>query len=161
MAKHYNNTLNESANRNFSFKGESIDPEVIDGIQPVVDMLTSIPCNIVRQSSTVNSASATIYTTPSDKDFYLVGYVFSIIKDATATATNMEIYAYIDGVNRSLCRIVGLTLTPQNDSIAMQFEHPIKVDRGTNISIINNTAVANLSVSANIFGYTVETTKGV
>jgi hypothetical protein len=45
----------------------------------------------------------------------------------------------------------------QQDNAVVMFPFPIKIDRNTNIVVTNSTAVANVSASGLIFGYTEET----
>lgn len=113
-------------------------------------------CNIAKTTSAVNATSATIYTTPADKDFYLVGFSIGLIKDATATSINSGISAYIDGLNTALIGIASLTLTAQSETLSQTLAYPIKVDRNTIIAVTNTTNVGNISARGSIIGYTVE-----
>lgn len=115
--------------------------------------------DICKTSSAINATSATIYTTPTDVDFYLTAACLSIIKDNTATSVSSYISFNVNGVSCSICRIAGLTLTPQNSVVPMDFnQHPIKVDRGAVIAINNSTNVANCSAFGTIVGFTVNNT---
>jgi len=153
-----NPTIAQDMNRLFDFKGESTD-FVSDIIMPVVEIKRI--CNILKFNSAVNATTATIYTTPSDKDFYLVAAQLSVIKDATSTSGGTSIFVIIEGVSVRLLSIATLTLTAQYSNIANNFPVPIKIDRNTIITVVNSTNNANISGYGSIQGYTVETTKGV
>lgn len=134
---------------------ENVTLPVNNSIQPVYEVKKKI-CNIVRSSTATNSTSSTIYTTPSDKDFYLSSYVLTVIKDATATSISTRISVIIDGATQVLSRIDGITLTAQAHTITLGLPIPIRIDRSTNIVVTNTTAVANVIGAATIVGYTEE-----
>ena len=117
--------------------------------------------NIVRRARAANAISSTIYTTPTDKDFYITSVSISNTKDVTATSVNSDVRATIDGVVQNIIELSYLTLTAQNMSSAQNFVCPIKVDRGTVISVNNNTNVANIGTTGVITGYTVESTSNL
>lgn len=112
--------------------------------------------NIVKTGLATNATSATIYTTPTDKDFFLTSLALSIIKDVTSTSLRTDIAVVIDGAAQNLLSICSLTLTAQAQNIAQSYHAPIKIDRGTNITVSNTTNVANITARANLTGYTVE-----
>jgi hypothetical protein len=146
----------EGAKINISF--DNIPTQIADKVIPTMEVNPKMLriCNIVKDGSATNATSATIYTTPTDKDFYLVSAQMSVIKDVTATSTNSFVNAVIDGLTSTMMRIRGLTLTPQSETISISLNPPLKIDRGTNITIGNTTNVANVSASGSIVGYTTE-----
>jgi len=137
---------------------DSMPYQIAEKVVPVIEVNPSQNrvANIVRVNVAVNATTATIYTTPTTKDFYLTGASLSLIKDATATSTRSYISIVIDGLNTGILDITGITLTPQNQTITISFPTPIKIDRGTNINIVNTTNVANVNARGDIIGYTVE-----
>jgi len=151
--KHNNPTISQDMQRHFNFKGESTG-EVHDTIIPVYPILNN--CNIVKSTSAVNATSTTIYTTPADKDFYLCGAQISTTKDATSTSTLTAINVYVENVACQILRLQTLTLTAQHFGSSINFNVPIKLTRGTTITITNATNVANIASSGTIYGYTVE-----
>ena len=127
---------------------------------PIIDVTPKNykSCDIVRFKQASNTAAAqTIYTVPSNKDFYLTSCSLSVTKDATSTSIRTYIQVTIDGANQQLLSIAGITLTAQSQGLTMSFPVPIKIDRGTSIQFFNNTAVANIETNASIVGYTVDT----
>lgn len=110
--------------------------------------------NIVRTGTASNATTATIYTTPSDADFYMTSVTISMIKDATATSVYSGVNFFINGVVYNF-RIDGFTLTAQADSLHCALPAPVKVDRNTAITAINSTNVANVTCRAVITGFEV------
>jgi len=152
--KHYNPTLSEDMQRIFNIKsGENTD-QVAEFIQPTKEILRK--ANIVRSAS----AASTIWTTPSDKDFYLTGLNVCSSHAALDTGTAVSITLFVDGVSRSIVQLTGINgANPAEQSISHDFTHPVKVDRNTAITL--NQAGAFTAVRAVIIGYTEEVTKGV
>lgn len=129
-------------------------------IAPVIDVNPNHNriSNIVKANRLLNATSLTLYTTPTDKDFFVTGIQMSIAKDATATATVMRINAtnFEDGSLISLARIDGFTLTAQTLTTQQSYPTPIKLSRGSTITINSDTGVANVVVTAVLTGYTVD-----
>lgn len=124
---------------------------------PVVDVTpwNNKSADIVRFNVATNSTTSTIYTTPSNQDFYLTGAVLSTIKDATATSTNSGLNVVINGQTLALLSISSLTLTAQNQTVSLSLSVPVKIDRGTNITVTNGTNVANVTSRGNIVGFVI------
>lgn len=156
--KNYNTSLFSRALQIFGSKaGDYLSADVHPNIQPVV--LLEPTMNIVRNAAANNATTATIYTTPTDKDFFLCSGSLSVIKDATATSTLTAITAFVDGVAQNILTIAGITLTVQQQQNVFQITgRGLKIDRGTVITVTNTTNVGNVSANACIQGYTEETT---
>lgn len=152
--KHYNPSITERANRIFNLKNGDQMPDEVEGPVAVIPLTNVV--RIVRSASANNAASGTVWTTPAEKDFYLTGVILTTTKDATSTATNIQLTAFIDGVGQPIVRIRGITLTAMSQTVPISFSVPIKIDRNTQINIANDSAVANIATSAVIFGYTEE-----
>lgn len=112
--------------------------------------------NIVKKNTVTNSTAGTIYTTPSDKDFYLCAINLTVSKDATATSLLSEVRIVVDNLQVFPISIATTTTTTETKQASIVFNNPIKIDRGTNISGINSTANANISLTVNVLGYTVD-----
>lgn len=117
--------------------------------------------NIVANASRSTTGTSTVYTAPTDKDFYLVGIQFSFACDATADSTAYTVSVTGDEFSStSLIRVVKLTTTADSKSVTWSFPAPIKLKQGQTITV-NQTFTAGAStVSATIVGYTVENIKG-
>jgi len=135
---------------------DRVPNELAEKVIPVMEVNPKMlrRCNVAASGLAANSAASTVYTSPSDKDFYLVAMALSTIKDATSTSTAARITSTINGASVSLLSIASATLTAQADSTSLTLPIPLKIDRGTSIAVTNTTADANVSTRASIFGYT-------
>lgn len=133
--------------------------QIIPNPIPVVETNPKLlrRCDVVRSNTATNSTSVTLYTTPTDKDFFLVGCGVSVIKDVTSTSlyTRMQITPAGDAA-RQILNLPGLSLTVQTLATSLSLPDPIKLERNTTITIQNSTNVANITASGYIIGYLVE-----
>ena len=102
-----------------------------------------------------NATSATIYTTPTNADFYMTSANLSMIKDVTSTSLSSFINAFTNGTNKSVIKIASLTLTVQTAENSISIEPALKIDRGTVISVGNSTNVGNITSAGQFTGYLV------
>jgi len=95
--------------------------------------------SVFAYSASVTAAgSSTLFTSSTERDTYITGLTFSIIKDsANDSATGSTgIYTTINGNTAVyIARIAILTLTAQNETISIQFTYPLKIDRGAIVAI--------------------------
>ena len=140
--------------RILNLKGESTS-EVFDVIQPVIPIVRTN--NIVREAEGAGTGNSTIYTTPTDRDFYLTGWVLNFAADAANDAVTIALQTTIDNVTRILCRKKKITATAQSETIVCNYIEPIKIDRGANILIACTFTAGNIPRSATITGYTMDT----
>lgn len=156
MVMNFNPLLSKRASDIFNVKNfDFFSKEVGDKLIPVVPIIDA--CNIVRSGIATNVTSQVVYTTPADRDFYLCGYVLSVLKDASATSTYTLLQVYVNGTPLNVASLTGLSTTAQNQTVSNALFYPVKIDRNTAISILNQTNVANVTASANILGYISET----
>jgi len=134
---------------------DSIPSQLADKVVPVMEVNPRLlrRINFTKDGTASNATTATIFTTPTDKDFFITNAMLTWVKDVTATSLSSFITAFIDGVNRPILTIGGFTLTPLNDTVTITFNTPIKVDRNTNIAVTNSTNVANTKATGIIYGY--------
>lgn len=155
MVKHNNASIAIDAARILATKGDFLSDEV-DG--PVAVIPIERFCNIQRELQRSVTGNNNVYTTPTDKDFYLTGFVFSYMCDATADNTNITAFITTDGVTKNIARAAKITTTATSGIVAVEFNKPIKIDRGTIIGSSSTFTVGNCTHSLAIRGYTVETT---
>lgn len=158
--RHYNTSFVEWFNRIFALKvSDQPDGEVLPYITPTVEVLPRV--NIVRSSSQGTTGSATIYTTPADKDFYLQSFTASFNKNAACDiATGLiSVDCRIDGVLAELHRFTVITLTAERADITISYPIPIKLDRNTAVRITGTFTAGVLQRSVSLTGYTVEVTR--
>lgn len=129
--------------------------EKIPNAIPVIEVgVKSVKNLIIKALDKSSAASSTIYTTPSNQDFYIVGAQLSRIKDAACDSSSVTLSAVIGGATSTILTLAGFTLTAQDGSITICFTHPIKVDRGSTITLYNGTkTVGNILTSGVIYGF--------
>lgn len=110
-----------------------------------------------KSTASSNSTSATIITTPTNQDFYLIGASLSVIKDVVSTSNQSKITYYQDGLLTTLIAISSITLTVQSETISCNLNHPIKVDRGSVIAVVNSSATAEVRSDGTIYYFLDET----
>lgn len=111
--------------------------------------------NIIR-NGVASNADATIYTTPSDKNFYLTGAQMSRIKDATSDNTYSYLRCTVNGKTEEIISFAGITLTAQIDNVGISFK-PILLDRGSTIRLIKVASSVGVNVQAgSIIGFVTE-----
>ena len=143
--------------------------QLVDGIPqnfqdiviPVVDVNPkhSRRCDICRCVTATNFTSVNLLTIDPNKEFFLTNATLSYIKDVTSVATVIQISAVIEGVVSQILRLPSLTLTAGTGQIGMSFPIPVRIDRGTTMTIESDSAVANLKAVATLQGFTVLNTR--
>lgn len=127
---------------------------------PVLDVSPDFHrvANIVRQASRSTTGTSTIYTAASDKDTYITTVFLSFCADATADNTFAVVGCTVNGVSssRDLLRIQKLSLTAINQTVVITLPVPVKVDRGTAITVQTSFSVGSSAISAGITGYEVQ-----
>lgn len=134
---------------------EAIPNQLSNTIAPVLDIAPKFT-TIVKASSLATSAPATIYTTPTNKDFYLTFLSLSVSKDAACDGVDYYITIYIDGAAIRFPRMAMQTLTASSMTREISFAYPIKVDRGTAIQISGAFTVGTQQRNAEICGFILE-----
>lgn len=140
-----------------------IPSQLADKVVPVMEVNPKLlrRTNLIKSQSATANSNTTIYTTPTDKDFFLTNFVMQGIKDAVcdmATGQFFYLTVVIDGATTSLAPVSGITLTAQSERVVVVLAHPLKIDKGTNIILARGGAFAAgvFSRSATIMGYLVE-----
>lgn len=134
------------------YNNESEAPNQVSNVViPVFEVARPVH-NIVRSAAAMNT-TATIYTTPTDKDFFLS---HAILNSDDGSAGDGYITITIDGATQKLLYFdtAGTTMS-QNQFIGGNLN--IKIDRGTNITLTSGGA--GIKAQASIIGYTKETLK--
>lgn len=134
-------------------EGVDLIPKVVNpSIQPVYNVLRRI-CNIAREASRTSSGTSAIYTTPTDRDFFLTGMHMAFQANATSDGTSL-IFAFTPaGQSATTITIPKLTTTAITASLVKDFSIPIKLERGTAINITYAFAAGASTVSASITGF--------
>jgi len=136
----------------FSASEDKIPNETLDKVQLVYSLNKQFS-NIVRSSTVATTQSSlTLYSVGASEDFYLTSIQLSNMSDATADNTTINISGTVDGASRVLATLRKLTTTAFNDSIFLSFNYPIKIDKGTNITLANAFTVGASTTGVSIAG---------
>ncbi len=131
-------------------------------VVPIINVGRNIDQYVVKGSSYTSSGTFTIYTTPSDIDFYLTSVHCSFSKDATCDATDpISMTLSIYGQNPSILRLALTTITEERGSTSSDLKEPIKLDRNTTISVTGSFTAGTMMRAGTITGFTVSTLKNV
>jgi hypothetical protein len=134
----------------------NVGTEKIPEAIPVIEVGMKLTKNAIsRTGGSAATGSATIYTTPTDQDFYLTGFNFSYSKNATCDVAtgSINLTAFIQGANVAICLLSVLTLTAEKDTISVTLTHPIKIDRGKAIAISGTFTAGAMARNGAIYGY--------
>lgn len=127
--------------------------KLADNIQPVFEISKKV-ANIVRSNSNAVTGSLTVYTTPTDQDFFLtaatVGHFENNLSNNILTSLNVV----INGATRQVLEIAKPGGFQVDQNIALTFDTPIKIDRGTNITVSNSFGAGAATKFATLIGYT-------
>lgn len=125
-------------------------------ITPVLELNKPVN-NVMVNQSTSTTGTATVYTTPSDKDFYLTYMCLEFQADATADNTSVGMNFTVNGTGVPFINLRKLTTTATTLCVPVTLNPPIKIDRGTNITYSTTFTVGACSRSATIAGYISDT----
>jgi len=127
-------------------------------IVPVIELNPKLfrLTNVLRDAASVSTGSTTIFTTSSDKDFFLTNVSLTTEANATADSVFTKMEVIQDGVTRVIALIRKLSLTAHSSSLVLQFNNPLKVDRGTAITITQSFTVGASTTGGLIAGFEVE-----
>lgn len=106
----------------------------------------------IISSSLNDSTTSTIFTAPTTSDCYLWGYTFTYSKDASSTATNLQLVAIADGdtTGNTLARIRFEPLTAGSDTITRDYTRPILLKAGSIVTITSDSGTASIDSSATL-----------
>lgn len=121
-----------------------VPSKIVPSIQPVYEVYNKIANVQVSFAWTASGGGTTVYTTPVDRDFYLVGVQFSYIKDAACdqASGSFPLNLTINGTTSPVAMYETLTLTAQQGHGSHTFSVPIKIDRNTSITTTGRSFTA-------------------
>lgn len=111
---------------------------------------------ISKRSVSGTSANATVYTTPSDKTFYLTYIMLSVVKDAAND--NILVYVAIPQYGYAIPTMTMQfnTTTATSKDMFITFPHPIKCDRNSAITLVGTFTAGTMSKHVVIGGFLME-----
>jgi len=120
-------------------------------VVPVIEVNPKIIKNGLTTSGQVlNATSHNSFTSSTQKDTYVTAVSLSYTKDATNTATYIYLQCILNGEGKRLINLAVLASTAQQDSLSISFPHPIKIDRGTIVSIGTDNATATIRMACTV-----------
>jgi len=132
---------------------------VMDKIQAVIIANVDHKENtLVFDANRTTTGTTTIFTTPADKDFYLIACSMNYTADVTADSILYSLQAVPFGdVSTQFLSLRKNTVTLQNDNVNISFPIPIKLARSSIISMSQSFTVGASAMDGQIFGFTVDT----
>jgi len=136
--------------------GSDIAPtELGDRIIPTLNVDEDPEKYIVANVGRATTGASTVFTTPTDRDFYLSNLYVSYTCDVAADSTNYAIT--ITPRDTAAVNIVEMrkqTLTVTTDVVNLSFTTPILLERGTAITLTQTFTLGASAMSASIVGFT-------
>lgn len=131
-------------------------PLALNGtVQPVVE-IGPRHTRISRFNFSSTTGTGTLYTTPTDKDFYITYVSLTVTQDATCDGVVGTVQLVQDGVTRGLIAIPHQALTAGTYTLSLSFPYPIKVDRNTAITAVTTFTAGTCSRYATLGGFVLE-----
>lgn len=128
-----------------------------NSVIPVIEVGNNIDEHYFKSfSRTTTTSGLLLFTTPSDKDFYLTAVRLSLQANSTSDSTSCYIKANVNGVNTYLIAIPKLTTTATSENLSFTFSKPVKIDRNTNVTFVSSFTVGAQSAEGAIVGFTVD-----
>lgn len=125
--------------------------KIIQSIQPTLEMSKKY-ADFVASAKTTTTGSATIYLTPTDKDFYLTSIRWGFVKDVTSDGTEIYVTFIVGGKTVYYYGYAPPT-TVSSDEWVINFNYPIKIDRNTSIAYTGAFTAGTQTRFATITGF--------
>jgi len=131
---------------------DEVPTKVANSIVPVFVSNPDRQIMVGTGSVATDSTSATIMTTSSIKDTYLIGAMISVSKDVVSDSTNSSLIFTPYGLGAtSGLHIRYEPLTAGEHQQVVNFNIPIKLTRNTTITVTNSTATASIDTAGRVF----------
>lgn len=160
MAQIYNSNLTRELVEGAKIQQnhDIIPNQLAEKVVPVMEvnpnMLRSI--NLIKTSGNSATGSVTVYTCPSDKDFYLYGVCMSYTKDVACDNVSIALQASLseDGSSATvISEMLSQTLTAESRTLNKDFTVPLKLRRGSALILVGAFSVGALTKKCQIQGY--------
>lgn len=134
---------------------DRIPVSISEVIQPVYVSNPDMVCDSFGQGTTTTTGTSyTLFTPPTDKDFFVTGCFLQLQADAASDLLEAAITARIGGVNRKIAVIRKLTTTASTITLPLVFHAPIKIDRGISVVYGGAWTAGNAVITAQLTGFT-------
>jgi len=155
--KAWNDLINGKAGQQEPLNKTDIQVEKIPAALPVIEVgLKGSKCaQVVRGLVLTNATAGTIYTTPTDQDFYLTFASLTFKTATTGLMTQITLKVVINTLSQNILGAVNFAATGTTGPTAVFNcgNHPIKIDRGTTIEILMDAANDKDRAYGTINGY--------
>ena len=165
MGQRYkNNDIRNSIKQKLYLDGYSdkVPSEIDDKVQLTVDVSPqSNPDGshqIYYNATGTNTLSTTIFTSSTTQDTCITGMAMSMTKDVTGVSAVGTVTGYLFNVSSpiTILAIQSKTLTVSSGQQSVEFNPPIKLQKGQPVTIGMTSATGLCSINASIWGYTVD-----
>ena len=137
-----------------------IPSQLAEKVVPVMEVNPKLlrVCYVVGGRNDSTTGLKTVYTTPSDRDFYLTSIHLSLIANAACDIATggVNVTATVGGASKMIIGIPIITLTAQSGNQAITFDTPIKIDRNVAITVSGTFTAGVLVRTCTITGYFVD-----
>ena len=127
-------------------------------IQLVYNVNPKRTINIVKKASSSTTGTTTIFTTPSDRDFFLTGFAMSVSCNVTADSTRYFVSATPFGIaNVSIGEIEKQSVTALSHlHVSKQYNFPMLIERSSAIVLSQTFTVGASFMVVNLEGFTTD-----
>ena len=134
-----------------------IPRDFMEKMQFVYNVNPEILINQGDSNTKVVTGLSTLFTAPTDRDFFLTSIQLGNQSNVTADNTKATFQlTFASGVQVDIITLSKLTLTVFSESIVLTFPFPIKIAPGTNLVFGSAFTVGASTTSASFTGYTVD-----
>ena len=159
MAKIYNSAIIERITKliRLMTSADVVPSELAEKVLPVLEVSPEKIVNHGGSSNKIVTGLSTLFTTPTDRDFFLTSY--SLLNQSDVSADNILVTYQVtlaSGEQINLIELAKITLTVYQESVTKALNFPIKLKRGSNIVFGSTFTVGVSKTSSSFTGYTVE-----
>lgn len=136
---------------------DRVPTELAEKIVPVLVTGQSEKEIIITRTNAIDVTSALSFKTDAKKDTYIVGIGLTLSKDVVSDSTFSAVeITFANGITTNLNQIRYEPLEQNQFTENIFFKYPIKLQRNTNVNVVNSSATASIDTTATIYYYEVE-----
>jgi len=133
---------------------DSVPNQLAEKVVPVLVSNPDKHCLSASVSST-STGNTTVYA-GGTRQVYICSASISTEDDAVSDATLIRLNAVINGQSKDLIKVAKLTTSAGKRDHSITFPIPVKIDLGTNVTLIQSFSAGTENASANITYYEVD-----
>jgi len=137
---------------------ENAPRDVANTIVGTFDVMPEDTSRIARGAIRSTTGATTLLTTPTDRDFFMTGATLGMQSDATADNTFCVLTAtpFDSNASSNILLLPKITLTAFSGATQTSFVPPLKLARGSVISMSHTFTVGASNISGTVTGYNKE-----